>query len=373
MFGGDLGLTLTGQDLTIAADRKLIVKGRLAFVMSGNITVSGTIAASDDLSLASGRHVAVSDSGWIYTRGNGWIQAAGNLTNTAGAIEADGSLGIKIGGTLTNARTAQRVTDVGPRLPSAHFYRRNHKFVDQLDEYAETSGAAEITAGDDLSIEAGAIVNDASLKEAGGYLILKAGSIDNLSRKTGVYFKTFEAKVGANLLPPIVEGWEEDTTKETTALLQGGSGVYTSGGRLTNTGTIKGPTVSITANIIVNGITSAIITTPPARLPSGTIDLAPYADGSNLDPGNDNLDGTATGSEGLSGIGFDLGTRSDTIRGGSVDPAGVDGRSLRRGVNGYGVTTERFEQGAGFEARRGRGPAEARRRRLRRGLRAFRS
>ncbi|MGV2981318.1 hemagglutinin repeat-containing protein [Camelimonas sp. ID_303_24] len=312
VFGGDLGLDLGGQGLTVPAGKSLVVPGRLALRLGGDVTVAGEIVAGDDLSLISGGSLvvgsvskptiddlfslwgdpwakqklrrmlaassgALESAGQIFTRGDGAIAVAGDLTNTGSVIEALGSLDVRVGGRIANARTPQRESELPAVAPSMHASDPT-KYVDYRTEHAETSPAAAIEAGGDLAVAARAIHNDASVLQAGGVLALQADEVVNASRQTGVTYNTIKVKGDENIGASFASGWWEGTHKESTGLLAGGAGLNASRvGQLTNTGTLTGPAVVIDARVIVNGLTDPTVTTPPPRLPDATIDLAAYA------------------------------------------------------------------------------------------------
>ncbi|WP_208601087.1 hemagglutinin repeat-containing protein [Methylobacterium brachiatum] len=317
-YGRDLAVSLGDRGFTVAAGQRFDIKGRLYLAFSGDITINGALTSAGDMTLIS----------------------AGNLTNTAGVINAGGSLGIKIGGTLLNTRTPQAIDDLGPVVLDVKIQEKN--VVKERILYRETSYPAYIMASGDLSIEAGAIRNVASVIQAGGTLYAKAGSIENLNRESGVHFRYFLAKVGSGELPG--GGWEQDTYKNNKAVFTG-QNVVLSAGSLTNTGLITGDTIAIQANTIVNRSSSTIITTPTGP-PSGTIELTDYATGS-----------------GLSGHNFDSGAQSGSVAGDEVGPAGVDAGRLDQGagftsgasssrlgrkIYGYGVAAGRMDRGPGF-------------------------
>ncbi|WP_143012367.1 hemagglutinin repeat-containing protein [Methylobacterium phyllostachyos] len=317
-YGRDLAVSLGDRGFTVAAGQRFDIKGRLYLAFSGDITINGALTSKGDMALISG----------------------GNLTNTAGIISAGGSLGIKIGGTLTNTRTPQATEDLGPVVLDVKIQEKN--VVKERILHYETSYPAYIVAGGDLSIEAGAIRNDASVIQAGGVLYAKAGTIDNLNRESGVKYRYFLAVVGSGELPG--GGWEQDTYRNNTAVFTGQS-VVMSAGRLTNTGLIIGDTISIQAGTIVNASTSAIITSPTSA-PNGTIELTNYATGGRL-----------------SGQNFDSGAQSGSVEGDEVGPPGVvagrldqgagftsgaAGGRLGRNIYGYGVAAGLMDRAPGF-------------------------
>ncbi len=202
-FGGDLGLEMTGQGFTVDAGRSLTVaQGRLALKVAGDLTVLGTIASQGDLTLITGSNLVVGSASsvgaQIFTRGNGELRATGNIINTASTIQASGGLSLTAGGTATNTRTAQSVNTTVVR-PSTHATKSRKKYADFTTTTTETSDAAQIVAGGNLIVQAGAIRNDASVIHAGGVLGLRATTVDNVSRQTGSYLRMYKVGGSVNL------------------------------------------------------------------------------------------------------------------------------------------------------------------------------
>ncbi|MEN3931796.1 hemagglutinin repeat-containing protein [Microvirga sp. W0021] len=302
-YGKDLALTLYNQGLTIDAGQSLIVDGSLALTLGQDVTVNGVLAARNDLFLKTDGSLTVGidniylpGGGEIFTMGNMELITGGNLTNTASTIQSMGDMVLNVGGTLTNKRTDQLVkfeaTFNPSRVIEKFFPDIAAKYTEYWVSYSETSQAAQIMSGGNLVITTDALINDASIILASKSALVKANSIQNLSRETGVFRTVEKTKDGEDPDAGSYNGWLNDGEfmhidesapeyKETTGLIYAGItlNLDAPNGATINTGNLDGSTVIIDSSTLINGITDPNRPTAPSRLPDPVIDLSNYFTG----------------------------------------------------------------------------------------------
>ncbi|MEN3931795.1 hemagglutinin repeat-containing protein, partial [Microvirga sp. W0021] len=303
-YGKDLALTLYNQGLTIDVGQSLIVDGSLALTLGQDVTVNGVLAARNDLFLKTDGSLTVGidniylpGGGEIFTMGNMELITGGNLTNTASTIQSMGDMVLNVGGTLTNKRTDQLVKFEVMFNPSrviekAAGQHTASKYNEYWVSYTETSNAAQIMSGGNLVITTDALINDASIILASKSALIKANSIQNLSRETGIYRTVEKIEGDGDEDPSPYFGWLNDGQfmnieagqleyKETTGLIYAGATLKLDvpNGSTISTGNLDGSTVIIDSSTLINGITDPNRPTAPSRLPDPVIDLSNYFTG----------------------------------------------------------------------------------------------
>ncbi|MGD8327616.1 MAG: hypothetical protein PVF65_11930, partial [Sphingomonadales bacterium] len=301
-FNNTAGITAS-RDLYIAAPNinndALIGAGRnLDLRANGNLVNRSTLFAVNDINIGVGNTVH-NDLGFILALGDlsigGLTQGsgAGTLLNDSGRIEAFGSINIAANTTINRIRDFQVITETTEtveEVASTGDYPNTPDTITttvDLETIVQNSGAAEIIAGGNLSVNSEILTNDKSFITAGNDIGINVGTLQNLgltleTTTTVVHERTIRyCYPYVNVCFPQTETVSTTTTteiEEVPAIIQAGGTLNITADVIENTGDpmfpvspqpTGNPGIDTSATIGNSTNSSNVVTGPSASVSSG--------------------------------------------------------------------------------------------------------
>lgn len=276
---GTRGQVIAGSTLDLTLDRlnnpgAVRSLGDVRIAVAESFVNGGEVLAQRDLSLSAG--TLSNTRAQILTGRDGDIRIAGNLTNTAGVIEAGRDLKISSRrfvnqrGALTTRHT--NYGDFAP--PEAVNCRHEHGFCESTAR-VESTGPAQLNAARNLTLTTQSFLNEASLLTAGADIDVQAQEAVNRSHLLTTTWHGHWREWRGTL-----RGYRDhdetgtSVSGQTTALIQAGGQVKLAAAKISNSGNVQGNSVYLGGQTLANGITDASRQTPGSKLPDTTISLA---------------------------------------------------------------------------------------------------
>lgn len=278
-----VGLTATG----LVDNRALIASGVDVGVVAGSLSnsASGRMEANRHLAMATTG--AMSNAGIVAANGTLALSAGTTLTNTKGTMLSGGTMALDSGTAFTNeAGTIQSGGDMAVRAGTRIDNRRGA--VGGGSQQYETTGAATLSSGGALLLQAPVVRNEASLLSSAGNMTVTATTFENLVHsllwRTTYSWQSCSRKWWGGKSCNTYYGYS-DSYSQTPSLVYAGGTLALNAPTITNTGTIQANRVNAVTNAMTNGIVDWTIKTMPAAVPSARIDLTQYAALPDATPG----------------------------------------------------------------------------------------
>ncbi|MBC7950415.1 MAG: filamentous hemagglutinin N-terminal domain-containing protein, partial [Rhodospirillaceae bacterium] len=270
-----VALTATG----LVDNRAQIASGVDVGVVAGSLSNSsaGRIEANRNLTAATTG--AMANAGILAANGTLALSAGTTLTNTRGTMLSGGAMDLLAGTALTNeAGTIQSGGDMAVRAGTRMDNRRGA--INGSTQQSESTGAATLSSGGTLLLQAPIVRNEASLMASAGNMTVTATTFENvvhslLWRTTYSWQSCSRTWYGRSKCH--TNYGYSDSYSQTPSLVYAGGTLALTAPTITNTGTIQANRVNAVANVMTNGIVDWTIKTMPAAVPSARIDLTQYA------------------------------------------------------------------------------------------------
>lgn len=253
-------------------------RGAIDIDVTGAVTNSGVLAANTDLTIAAAT-IANQPNASMLALGNQTLRA-GAVTNTGGTIQAGHDLTIDAQ-TLANQRgpvtTVYSATDARGSAGGL-FGSRPTGDLWQSWSQTETTGPAQLLAGNNLVLSVGTGLNDASLYAAGNNVSISGDAFTNQSHQLLIttyhtWYRWKSKLLGRKeAVTDVYYSWSG-----TPSTLQAGSELKIAlTGTLNNSGNLIAHSVNAAAQNINTGIFDYYAQTPPTVEPKSAIDLSQY-------------------------------------------------------------------------------------------------